>query len=257
LPWLAALHRINRAATANLELTEMLETSVRVLAETTGADACAVLLYDEASDSLALRAALGLNAALVGAVTIRPGIGITGVAAAERRVVAAPDQRSHPSYQPFPATGEDLYASQVSVPMLTQRGGEPDRLVGVVNILTVSRREFAEDEIAFLQTVAGRAGDQHRQRPPLQPDRRPPAAQDRGARDVAAGVAHAGIDARPERRAAADRRAGDVADPRRSGGHLPLPRRGGGRKGRRRSITGSARGGSWWTSRAATRSCGR
>lgn len=154
LPWLAALHRINRAATANLELTETLEMSIRVLAETTGADACAVLLYDDATNTLALRAALGLNAALVGAVTVRPGVGITGLAAAERRVIAAADQHDHPAFRPFPATGEDLYASQLSVPMLTHRGDEPDRLVGVLNILTVKRREFAEEEIAFLQTVA-------------------------------------------------------------------------------------------------------
>ncbi len=154
LPWLAALHRINRATTANLDLSERLETSVRVLADTTGADACAVLLYDDATDSLALRAALGLNPSLVGAATVRPGVGITGLAASERRVIVAPDQHAHPAYKPFPATGEDLYASQLSVPMLAQRGGETDRLVGVLNILTVHRREFAPDEIAFLQTVA-------------------------------------------------------------------------------------------------------
>ena len=155
LPWLAALHRINRAATANLELTDMLETTVRVVAETTGSDACAVFLYDEATESLALRAAVGLNAAAVGAVTVRPGVGITGVAAAEGRVVAARDAHAHPAFHPYPATGEDLYASQVSVPMLIRGGSAPDRLVGVLNILTVATRDFASDEIAFLQTVAG------------------------------------------------------------------------------------------------------
>ena len=155
LPWLAALHRINRAATANLELGDMLETSVRVVAETTSSDACAVFLYDEGTDSLALRAAVGLNAAAVGAVTIRPGVGITGVAAAEGRVVATRDAHGHPAFQPYPATGEDLYASQVSVPMLIRGGTGPDHLVGVLNILSVAPREFAPDEIAFLQTVAG------------------------------------------------------------------------------------------------------
>jgi len=155
LPWLAALHRIHRAATTNLELTDMLETSVRVVAETTGSDACAVFLYDEATDSLALRAAVGFNAAAVGAVTLRPGVGITGVAAAEARVVAAPDAHAHPAFRSFPATGEDLYASQVSVPIMLAGGADPDRLVGVLNILTIAQREFAKDEIAFLQTVAG------------------------------------------------------------------------------------------------------
>ena len=155
LPWLAALHRINRAAIANLELSEVLETSVRVVAETTGSDACAVLLYDEATDSLALRAAVGLNAASVDVVTIRPGVGLSGIAAAEGRVIAAPDAHSHPAFHSYPAIGEDLYASQVSIPMQIRRGSAPDRLIGVLNLLTVQRREFAPDEIAFLQTVAG------------------------------------------------------------------------------------------------------
>jgi two-component sensor histidine kinase len=80
---------------------------------------------------------------------------ITGCAAAEKRVIAAADARSHPSYVPIPATGEDVYASQISVPMVLRRGTDPEVLVGVINLFTVQRRDFSEDEIAFLQTVAG------------------------------------------------------------------------------------------------------
>ena len=39
--------------------------------------------------------------------------------------------------------------------MLISNESAPARLVGILNILTVARREFAVDEIAFLQTVAG------------------------------------------------------------------------------------------------------
>lgn len=155
LPWLAALHRINRSATADLNLSDRLATAVRVLADTTSADACGIMLYDETTDTLALRAAVGLNPVAVGALTLHPGASITGTAAAERRVIAAPDARSHPAYVPIPATGEDVYASQVSVPMVLGRGGEPEVLVGVINLFTLQRREFSEDEIAFLQLVAG------------------------------------------------------------------------------------------------------
>jgi two-component sensor histidine kinase/putative methionine-R-sulfoxide reductase with GAF domain len=153
--WLTALHRINRSATADLNLSDRLETAVRVLADTTGADACGIMLYDESTDVLALRAAVGLNPASVEALTIHPGSGITGRAAAERRVIAAPDARIHPAFAPVPATGEDVYASQISVPMVLRRGGEPEVLVGVLNLFTMHRREFSEDEIAFLLTVAG------------------------------------------------------------------------------------------------------
>ena len=93
LPWLAALHRINRSATADLNLSDRLKTAVRVLADTTGADACGILLYDETTDTLALRAAVGLNPVAVGALTLHPGTSITGLAAAEQRVIAAPDAR--------------------------------------------------------------------------------------------------------------------------------------------------------------------
>ena len=155
LPWLAALRRINRSATADLNLSDRLTTAVRVLADTTGADACGIMLYDETTDSLALRAAVGLNPAAVGTLTIRPGVGITGRAAADQQVIAATDARSHPAYIPIPATGEDVYASQISVPMVLRRGAEPEVLVGVINLFTLQRREFSDDETAFLQTVAG------------------------------------------------------------------------------------------------------
>jgi two-component sensor histidine kinase len=158
LPWLAALHRINRSATADLNLSDRLETAVRVLADTTGADACGIMLYDEETDSLSLRAAVGLNPAAVGSLALHPGVSITGCAASERRVIAASNARSHPSYVPIPATGEDVYASQISVPMVLRRGGEPEILVGVLNLFTLKQREFSEDEIAFLQTVAGELG---------------------------------------------------------------------------------------------------
>jgi two-component sensor histidine kinase/putative methionine-R-sulfoxide reductase with GAF domain len=149
---LAALHRINRAATANLKLKEMLETTVAVVAETTESDACAVFLYDDATGLLALRAAVGLNPTAVGATTIRLGYGITGNAAESREVISAPDARMHPAFHAHPGIGDEIYQSQVSVPMLLQ--GQ-DQLVGVLNILSIARKEFDQDDLEFLRTVAG------------------------------------------------------------------------------------------------------
>ncbi|MEJ7762617.1 MAG: GAF domain-containing protein [Thermomicrobiales bacterium] len=149
---LAALHHVNRAVTAHLELTDMLDATVRVVAEATAADACALFLYDAATDSLALRAAVGLNAASVGAVTLRPATGITGQAARERRPVAAPDAHLHETFLAHPGMGDQVYASQLSVPLVL-RG--VDRLVGVLNILYVARIDFEPDQVAFVETIAG------------------------------------------------------------------------------------------------------
>jgi two-component system, sensor histidine kinase PdtaS len=149
---LAALHQINRAATANLQLSEMLNTTAKVVAETTGSDACSVFLYDEATGLLSLRAAVGLSPASVGTVTLRVGNGITGRAALEGRLIAATDAHNHESFLAHPGIGDEIYTSQVSVPMLLQ--GQ-NRLVGVLNINSIKRRKFDQDELEFLLTVAG------------------------------------------------------------------------------------------------------
>lgn len=149
---LRALHLINRAATAGMSLADLLDTSVHQVATSTGTDACAVLLYDQGTDVLSLRAANGLNPSSIGALVIRRGAGVTGMAAELGRTIVAPDVRSHPEYVDHPATGDSLYASQVSVPMFSHGS---NRLVGVLNVLSIDRREFDDDEVAFLETVAG------------------------------------------------------------------------------------------------------
>lgn len=149
---LSALHQINRAATANLTLPEMLDTVVEVVAQTTDSDACEVFLHDDATGLLTLRAAFGLNPASVNAVTIRIGSGITGRAALEARLIAAPDAHAHESFLAHPGIGEEIYASQVSVPILIQGQG---KLVGILNIHSIRRRRHEDDELEFLQTAAG------------------------------------------------------------------------------------------------------
>lgn len=149
---LSALHQINRAATANLKLSEMLDTVVHVVAETTDSDACEVFMYDNSTGLLTLRAAVGLNPASVNAVTIRVGGGITGRAAQESRLISAPDAHAHESFLAHPGIGDEIYMSQVSVPILIQGQG---KLVGILNIHSMERRHHEDDELEFLQTVAG------------------------------------------------------------------------------------------------------
>lgn len=149
---LAALHRINRAATASLDLDSMLSTVVEVIAETISGDACSVFLYDAHSQTLMLRASLGLNPDVVGRLSIRSDAGITGLAAASRQTQIAIDAPSHPAFFTYPNVGEDEYTSQVSLPLLLR---EPERLVGVLNIQSIRPRHFDQDEITFLETAAG------------------------------------------------------------------------------------------------------
>lgn len=149
---LEALHRINRAATSNFDLPEMLDTVAHVVVNTTQSDASAIFLYDESTGLLSLQAAVGMEPGAVGNVTVRIGTGIIGRAALEGKLLSAPDAQAHESYFAHPGIGDEKYRSQVSVPMLIQ--GQ-NRLVGILNIHSIERRTFDQDELEFLRTVAG------------------------------------------------------------------------------------------------------
>ena len=149
---LNALHQINRAATTNLQLGALLDTTVEAVVSATESNSCAIYLYEPVTDSFALRAAVGLNPTSVGAIAFRADLGITGAAAADRKTIVAPDAVTHPAYLAAPQMGDSVYASQVSAPMLVPGA---DQVIGVMNVLSIDRREFEDDEIAFLETVAG------------------------------------------------------------------------------------------------------
>lgn len=149
---LAALHQINRAATANLKLSDMLQRIAMVVAEAAEGDACSIFLYDDGTGLLTLRAAVGLSPVSIGTATLRLGSGITGRAALEGKLIAAPDAHAHESFLAHPGIGDEIYTSQVSVP-ITSKG--QNKLVGILNINSIRRREFGPDELEFLQTVAG------------------------------------------------------------------------------------------------------
>ena len=148
---LAALHRINRAATSNMHSDEMLDIVVDVVKSATNSDASAIFLYDESTGLITLDATNGLNPDAVGTVTLKPGEGIVGRVAVEGILISATNARDHESYLPHPAIGDDKYASQVSVPMIQGQ----NRLVGVLDIHSLEPRAWDMEELEFLRTVAG------------------------------------------------------------------------------------------------------
>ncbi|HQZ89621.1 MAG TPA: GAF domain-containing protein [Thermomicrobiales bacterium] len=149
---LAALHRINRAATSSLRLDDVLATIVEAVAETIDGDACSVFLYDEHTQALILRATKGLNPDAIGRIAIRSDAGITGLAASTRVTQMVEDAPSHPAFFTYPLVGEERYTTQVSIPLFLR---EPERLIGVMNIQSVDQRTFDQDELTFLETAGG------------------------------------------------------------------------------------------------------
>jgi two-component sensor histidine kinase/putative methionine-R-sulfoxide reductase with GAF domain len=139
------------AVNSSLDLQEVLELVARKVADALGTDACFVYLYDDRSDELVLRATHGSRVdEMTRTPRMRPGEGITGVAAAERAPVMIPAQAHlDPRFKEFPNLPEEDYESILAVPILAR-----DKLEGALNVRTREPRVFTEDEIELLVAIA-------------------------------------------------------------------------------------------------------
>src|ERR671938_279506 len=139
------------AVNSSLDLEEVLALVARKVAEALEADACFVYLYDEGADELVLRATYGTSVEeMTRRPKMRPGEGITGSAAAERRPIMIPAQADlDPRFKAFSNLPEDQYQSILAVPILAR-----ERLAGALNIRTRQPREFTHDEIDLLVAIA-------------------------------------------------------------------------------------------------------
>ena len=139
------------AVNSTLDLEEVLALVARKVAAALDADACFVYLYDERSDELVLRATHGPRIEeMTRRPRMRPGQGITGVAAADRAPVMIAEQAHlDPRFKAFPNLPEDEYESILAVPILAR-----ERLAGALNVRTRAPREFTREEIDLLVAIA-------------------------------------------------------------------------------------------------------
>jgi len=139
------------AVNSTLDLQEVLEQVATKVADALDTDACFVYLYDERADELVLRATHGTSVEeMTRRPRMRPGEGITGAAAAERRPVMIPAQAHlDPRFKPFPNLPEGEYESILAVPILAR-----EKLEGALNVRTREPRAFSEAEIDLLLAIA-------------------------------------------------------------------------------------------------------
>lgn len=127
---------------------DRLDKIVKTIAHEMGADVCSCYVM-RAGEVLELFATIGLNPSAVHKTRLRVGEGLVGDVAAHARPIALANAQSHPNFAYRPETGEDPFDSFMAVPIL--RGG---RVRGVLAIQHVGRRDYDEQEVETLQTVA-------------------------------------------------------------------------------------------------------
>jgi anti-sigma regulatory factor (Ser/Thr protein kinase)/putative methionine-R-sulfoxide reductase with GAF domain len=140
---------ITDSALGYMSLEDMLSELLERIRDSLEVDTAAVLLLDEDRGVLVARAARGLEEEVRQGVQVPLARGFAGRVAAEARPIII-----------------DLDHAEVVNPILRQKGirsmlGVPvhveDRVIGVMHIGTLVRRDFDEDDVTLLQLAADRA----------------------------------------------------------------------------------------------------
>ncbi|OEJ66733.1 phosphoenolpyruvate--protein phosphotransferase [Magnetovibrio blakemorei] len=111
-------------------------------------EVCSVYVR-RAGDVLELFSTQGLSPKAVHVTRLRFGEGLIGEIAARAAPLALSDAQAHPNFVFRPETGEDEFHSLMGVPVL--RAG---RVVGVAAVQNKTERQYTDEEIETLQTVA-------------------------------------------------------------------------------------------------------
>jgi len=142
------LRRLREVMAEPESAQKRLDKIVVLIASNMVAEVCSVYLMRPTRE-LELFATEGLKPTAVHRTRLRVGEGLVGDIAAHARPLNLADAQSHPGFAYRPETGEEVYKSLMGVPIL--RSG---RVVGVLVVQNRTKRNYTEEEVEALQTVA-------------------------------------------------------------------------------------------------------
>ncbi len=146
---LDTLHRIVQEVNAARGLKHALGIIVRRVAEAMNVDVCSVYLLDQEAGEYVLMATLGLNPDAVGKVRLQPHEGLVGLVGERAEPINLDNADQHPRFRYFPETGEERFHAFLGVPIIHFR-----QVLGVLVVQQQAARQFDDDEVAFLMTMA-------------------------------------------------------------------------------------------------------
>ncbi|MER3558860.1 MAG: hypothetical protein C4336_04995 [Armatimonadota bacterium] len=145
-----ALRKISEATGSAFASEAMLQWIAEIAMRITETEICHIFLFDETREELVLRAATGEDAQFVDQIRLKPGEGITGWVAKERRPVAvAREAYNDPRFKLYPALNEQQYESMLAVPLVVN-----NEVIGVISVRTRKPKEYQQDQIRLLSGIA-------------------------------------------------------------------------------------------------------
>jgi len=147
-----ALSKISKAITSDLYLEDILRLIVTVTAEVLGSNICSLMLIDEKTNELVIRASQSISEEYNKKPPLKVGEGIAGKVAKENKSIVVKDVIKEKEYKHKDIAKKEGLCSLLCVP-LAVRG----KVIGVINCYTSKPHDFTETEINILTTIANEA----------------------------------------------------------------------------------------------------
>jgi phosphotransferase system enzyme I (PtsP) len=141
------LRKLREIMEAGGEAQQRLDRLVAMVASTMVADVCSIYLTRGAVHELF--ATQGLKPEAVHSTTLKHGEGLVGLVAETAAPLNIADAPHHERFSYRPETGEDPYSAFLGVPIVRS-----ERTFGVLVVQNRAARQYGEDEVEALQTIA-------------------------------------------------------------------------------------------------------
>lgn len=151
-PSFSLLYEVSRVVVSGRYLEEILLLVVELTARLTGSKICSMMILDEKTGELVIKATQSLSDHYRTKPPIKVGESVSGRAVLYKKPITVLDVSKESDYKyPEIARAEGL-KSLISVPMMIK-----DQVIGVLNCYTAEEHEFAEEEKQILVGVANQA----------------------------------------------------------------------------------------------------
>lgn len=149
---LEAISKVSKTITSNLYLGDILKLIVTVTAEIMDSKICSLMLIDEKTRELVLKATQSMSEVYNKKPNLKVGEGIAGKVASENKPIAVYDLSKGSEYKSKNIAVVAGLESLLSVPLAVK-----GKVIGVLNNYTSYPHNFTDDEVNILTTVANQA----------------------------------------------------------------------------------------------------
>ncbi len=149
---LEAISKVSSSITSNLYLSDILKLIVTVTAEVMDSKICSLMLVDDKTGELVLKATQSMSEGYNKKPNLKVGEGIAGMVAQTNKLISVYNLEEEPEYRSKNIAEKEGLKSLLAVP-LSFKG----KVIGVLNSYTSHPHKFSREEINVLTAVANQA----------------------------------------------------------------------------------------------------